>query len=87
MPISETSAAESIARVLAARHLSANAGGIFPSAAPDVEDSWREYISDAAGILRTLREPDIPMANVGALHVWVSMIDAAIAVAERLEKD
>lgn len=78
MDISTTPAAERIARVLAGQRISANAEGDAESAAELVEDGWRDYLSDAAAVLRTLREPDRAMAAAGDPAVWEKMILAAI---------
>lgn len=79
MPISEFSAVERIARVLAGRQLSSNAEGDDPHASDDVEIQWFDYREDAIAILRTLREPDIVMADAGDAGIWRSMVEAAIA--------
>lgn len=78
MDISTQPAAERIARVLAGQRISANAGGDAESAAELVEDSWREYLADAAAVLRTLREPDRTMAAAGDPAMWEKMVLAAI---------
>jgi hypothetical protein len=79
MPISETSAVERIARVLAAEQLSANAEGYEASAGDEVDAEWQLYVGQAVAILKTLREPDITMANAGDPAVWRAMIEAALA--------
>jgi len=78
MDISTRPAAERIARVLAAQRISANGDGDAESAAELVEDGWRDYLADAAAVLRTLREPDGAMAAAGDPAVWEKMILAAI---------
>ena len=78
MDISTQPAAERIARVLAGQRISANGEGDAESAAELVEDSWRDYLSDAAAVLRTLREPDRAMATAGDPAIWEKMILAAI---------
>ncbi|MGN6268327.1 MAG: hypothetical protein ACTHM0_00355 [Sphingomonas sp.] len=78
MDISTQPAAERIARVLAGQRISANGEGDEESAAELVEDSWRDYLADAAAVLRTLREPDRAMAAAGDPAVWERMILAAI---------
>lgn len=78
MPISELSAVERVARVLAALKLSANADGYEPSVSDEVEDEWHLYIEQAVSILKTLREPDIVMANAGDADIWRSMVQAAL---------
>lgn len=78
MDVSVTPAIQRIARVLAAQRLSINAEGAERSAAPDVEDAWRDYLDDAIAVLKTLREPDEDMASVGDVAVWERMIAAAL---------
>lgn len=78
MDISKTPAIQRIARVLAAQHLSSNAEGNEPSAAPDVDDAWPDYEEDAIAVLKTLREPDEDMVKVGDVAVWERMIAAAL---------
>ena len=78
MPISELSAVERIARVLAGRQSSSNAEGDDPHASDEVEARWFDYSADAIAILRTLREPDIVMADAGDAVVWRAMVEAAI---------
>ena len=78
MPVSEFSAAERIARVLAGRQWSSNAEGVEPHASPKVDLRWYDYLDDAIAILRTLREPDIVMADAGDVGIWRAMVEAAI---------
>ena len=78
MPVSNTSAVERIARVIAGRVVSINAEGQDPSAGPRVDEIWRDYVGDALSVLRTLREPDQVMANAGNVETWESMVLAAI---------
>lgn len=82
MSVSELSAVERIARVLAGQRYSANADGYDPSAAEAVDGAWQDHIGDAMAVLRTLREPDIVMADAGDPAVWKSMVEAAIRDAE-----
>jgi len=82
MPVSNMSAVERIARVIAARIVSINAEGEEAHAAARVDATWRDYRDDASSILRTLREPDPAMAAAGDLAVWEAMIEAALAQAE-----
>ena len=82
MPVSEQPLVERIARVLAGRAHSINAEGDDPSAGPDVDETWHEYVEDARSILRTMREPDAQMAVVGDSETWAKMVEAAIAAAE-----
>lgn len=82
MDISKTNAIERIARVLAGQHLSANALGSEPSAAPDVDDAWPDYEADAIAVLKTLREPDAAMAQAGDPAIWERMIAAALGQPE-----
>ncbi|GGE21388.1 hypothetical protein GCM10011529_30010 [Polymorphobacter glacialis] len=77
-----TSAVERVARVLAAWRLSLNAGGVDPSASPEVEAEWPNRIEQAMAVLRVLREPDAAMAAVGDVAVWSRMVEAAIASEE-----
>lgn len=81
MPVSNTSLVERIARVIAGRVVSSNAGGDDPSAGERIDEIWRDYESDALSIIRTLREPDPAMAEAGDLQAWQRMIDAALAEA------
>jgi hypothetical protein len=78
MDVSNRPVAERIARVLAGQRISINAEGTEKSASPQVEQVWREYLSDAAAVLRTLREPDARMAAAGDVAVWERMILTAI---------
>jgi hypothetical protein len=78
MPISELSAIERIARVLAGQRLSVNAKGNESSAGDDVDEHWFEFRDDALAVLRTLREPDPVMASAGDVQTWKQMVDAAI---------
>jgi len=78
MPISELTAVERIARVLAAEHLSANAEGYESSVADEVDAEWFNYRAMALAVLKTMREPDIVMANAGDPAIWTRMIEAAI---------
>jgi hypothetical protein len=85
MPISELSAIERIARVLAGQRLSVNAKGNEASAAQEVDENWFAFRDDAIAILRTLREPDTVMAEVGDVQTWKEMVDAAIEDFARTE--
>lgn len=78
MPISELSAIERIARVLAGQRLSANAHGDDRSAAEQVDERWYAYQDDAVAVLKTLREPDLVMADAGDAELWRQMVDAAL---------
>jgi hypothetical protein len=78
VPISELSPVERIARVIAAERLSLNAEGFEPSASDEVDAEWHLYIGQAVAILKTLREPDIVMADAGDPAVWRAMIEAAL---------
>ena len=82
MPVSSTSLVERIARVIAARVVSSNAGGSDPSAGDLVDSVWRDFREDAISVIRTLREPDPAMAEAGDLEVWDRMIEAALAGAD-----
>jgi len=68
MDVAITPALERIARVLAARALSANAQGAEVSASTSVDATWPAHHADAVAIMRTLREPDEAMAAV-AIHL------------------
>lgn len=76
--ISQGSAVERIARVLAAQRLSANAQGTEHSVSHAIDKQWRAYIPDARAVLRTLREPDAQMAKVGNAHIWEKMVRSAL---------
>jgi hypothetical protein len=80
MPVSNLTLVERIARVLAGRQISINAEGDDPSAGPNVDETWHEYVDDALSILRTLREPDPVMATAGDVAVWERMVEAALSV-------
>ena len=80
MPVSNLTLVERIARVLAGRALSINAEGDDPSAGPNVDETWHEYIDDALAILRTMREPDPVMAAAGDPDMWERMVEAALNV-------
>ena len=79
MPVSEKSAVERVARVLAGAALSSNAEGSDPSAGEKIDLAWREHVNQALAVLHTLREPDEEMATVGDADVWRRMVEAAIA--------
>ena len=81
MPVSNTSLVERIARVIAGRVVSINAGGEDASAGDRVDSIWRDYRGDAVSIIRTLREPDPAMAQAGDVAVWERMIEAALSEA------
>jgi len=70
MPVSHTSLIERISRVIAGRVVSINANGDQASAADKVDAIWRDYRDDALSIIRTLREPDPAMAEVGDVETW-----------------
>ena len=78
MPVSNTSAVERIARVIAGRVVSINAEGADPSAGPRVDEIWRDHVEDALSVLRTLREPDQIMADAGNVETWERMVQAAL---------
>jgi hypothetical protein len=79
MPVSEKSAVERIARVLAGAAFSSNAEGSDPSAGEKIDLAWREHVNQALAVLHTLREPDEAMAAAGDADVWRKMVEAAIA--------
>jgi hypothetical protein len=78
MPVSEKSAVERVARVLAGAALSSNAEGSDPSAGEKIDLAWREHVNQALAVLHTLREPDEKMAAAGDADVWRKMVEAAI---------
>lgn len=80
MPVSNLTLVERIARVLAGRVHSINAQGDDPSAGPNVDETWHEYVDDALAILRTMREPDQNMAAAGDPDIWERMVEAALSV-------
>ena len=82
MPVSNTSLVERIARVIAGRVISANADGDEASAGSLVDSAWRDYREDALSVLRTLREPDAVMAEIGDVGTWERMVEAALVQAE-----
>lgn len=82
MPVSNLDAVERIARVIAGRVVSSNAGGSDPSAGSIVDSVWPDYREDALSVLRTLREPDQAMAEAGDAETWARMIDAVLAEAD-----
>jgi hypothetical protein len=79
MPVSNMSLIERIARVIAGRVVSINAGGEDPSAGDRIDSIWRDYREDALSVIRTLREPDPAMAEAGDVSVWERMVEAALA--------
>ena len=79
MPVSNTNLVERIARVIAGRVVSINAGGSDSSAGDRVDSIWRDYRDDAVSVIRTLREPDSAMADAGDVETWERMIEAALA--------
>lgn len=81
MPVSNTNLVERIARVIAGRVVSINAGGEDSSAGERVDSIWRDYRDDALSIIRTLREPDPAMAQAGDVGTWERMIEAALTEA------
>jgi len=82
MPVSNTSLVERIARVIAGRIVSANAEGGQTSAGPIVDSVWRNYREDALSVIRTLREPDAVMAEIGDVDTWERMVEAALVQAQ-----
>lgn len=78
MLISELGAIERIARVLAAERLSVNGERYEASVSYEVETEWHLYVEQAVSILKTLREPDIVMANAGDAQIWRAMVQAAL---------
>lgn len=82
MDIAHTPAAERIARVLCGQRLSANAGGDTESPSRLVDEQWRDHMSDALAVLRTLREPDQAMADAGDPAIWEKMVRVAVEAAK-----
>ncbi len=82
MPVSSTSLVERIARVIAGRVVSINAGGSDPSAGERIDSIWPDYRGDALSIMRTLREPDPTMAAAGDVATWERMVEAALNEAD-----
>jgi hypothetical protein len=78
MPVSSTPIVERIARVIAGRVVSINAGGEDRSGSDRVDSIWRDHIEDALSVLRTLREPDEAMAAAGDPDIWERMVLAAL---------
>jgi hypothetical protein len=83
MPVSEKSAVERIARVLAGAALSSNAEGSDPSAGEKIDLAWPEHVDQAVAVLHTLREPDEAMAAAGDVDVWRKMVE--VAIGERVD--
>jgi hypothetical protein len=82
MNVSSRSVVERIARVLAGQRYSANADGDQSSASDEVEAEWPHFVDDAVAVLKTMREPDEQMAEVGDVAVWERMIRAALPEGE-----
>lgn len=80
MHVSTVNILERIARVLAGQRLSVNAGGTGTgtSVGAEVDARWRDYLPDAAAVLRTMREPDTTMAAAGDVAIWERMVLAAL---------
>lgn len=78
MEVAVTPAVERIARVITGHRISANADGVDPSAARDVDSDWREHRDEAVAILKALREPDADMAAAGDAATWKCMVAAAL---------
>ena len=78
MPVSQNSAVERVARVLAGAALSSNAEGSDPSAGDKIDLAWPEHVNQALAVLHTLREPDEEMAAAGDVDMWRKMVEAAI---------
>jgi hypothetical protein len=79
MPVSEKSAVERVARVLAGAALSSNAEGSDPSAGDKMDLAWREHVNQALAVLHTMREPDEAQAAAGDEETWRKMVEAALA--------
>jgi hypothetical protein len=80
MPISQTSAIERIARVLAGQRVSANAEGAETSAGTRIDTIWPSFLDEAVAIPKVLREPDSEMAAAGDVRIWEAMVGAGLAV-------
>ena len=85
--IALTPAAERIARVITAVPLSPNGegpSGTDRAVADEVDAHWREALSRAEAVLRTLREPTQAMVEAGRsagsdpAQIWSAMVRAAI---------
>lgn len=82
--LSITSPIERIARVIAAEALSANGQGEDSSASGMVDAVWREELSRATAVLKTLREPTPEMVEAGRAagadpaEIWCAMVRAAL---------
>jgi len=78
MDVATSTAAERIARVLAAQAISANAEGFEEQASLEVDGSWKDHLPAAVAVLKTLREPSRAMAEAGDVAVWERMVLVAI---------
>ena len=81
LDVSETSAIERVARVLAGASFSKNASGDQASAAGQIDQTWPDFTDAAKDVLRTLREPDRAMAAAGDPRIWRDMIRASLGEA------
>ena len=77
-----TNLVERIARVLAGVALSSNAEGSDPSAAEEVDRTWRDHTNQALAVLHAIREPDDAGAAAGDAGIWQTMVEASISSAE-----
>ena len=82
MNVSNRTIVERIARVLAGQRYSANADGDQTSASAEVDAEWAHFVDDAVAVLKTMREPDGQMAEVGDVAMWERMIRAALPEGE-----
>jgi hypothetical protein len=82
MNVSNRNIVERIARVLAGQRYSVNADGNQSSASDEVDAEWPHFVDDAVAVLKTMREPDGQMAEVGDVAVWERMIRAALPKGE-----
>lgn len=78
MKVTETSAVERVARVLAGCALSANGAGSLKTCGRAVDEQWPAYEETAKAVLRALREPDHDMAAAGDLGMWGDMVRAGL---------
>jgi hypothetical protein len=82
MNVSNRPIVERIARVLAGQCYSVNGDGDQVSASDEVDAEWPHFVDDAVAVLKTMREPDGQMAEVGDVAVWERMIRAALPEGE-----
>lgn len=76
-PLEERTLVERLARYLATRKV---------EPMPSQADAWPNHIEAAASLLAVIKDPDAHMLEVGDLHVWQRMIDAALVKRWNLDK-